>query len=103
MNAQVVSSLLGEEYIVRILSSTAERPVSIQSVCVEFNIPIFRAHHQVRLLVKLGLVERSHTVRTMDGRRLDFYVSSVNGAYVDIMSGRLKASFLQKSVPLARR
>ncbi len=85
-----VGALLSDEYVIKVLSATYERPLSVQEISIRFEIPIASCYRRIHELEKAGLVKCTSRILTRKGKRLKLYSSNISGIYLFFDKGKAK-------------
>jgi len=90
MDPKYLSQLLVDEYVMKILMASFNRPMSTQQLSLEFSIPIAVCYRKVRELMAAGLLYKDGKVLTQQGKWVQMFRSKLKGAYVFLEKNELR-------------
>jgi len=90
MDPKYLSQLLVDEYVMKILMASFNRPMSTQQMSLEFGIPIAVCYRKVRELMAADLLYKETKVLTQQGKWVQMYRSKLKGAYVFLERNALR-------------
>jgi len=90
MDPTYISKLIMDDYVMKILVATLNRPMSTQQLAFKFGIPIAVCYRKMKELLAADLVMREDKVLTQQGKWVQLYRSKVKGAYVFLEKGDLR-------------
>lgn len=86
-------SLLSDEYITEILSSTDIKPKSAKELSRIHDIPLAVCYRRIHKLEELGLLKKTEKALTQEGKRVQLYESNLETARVIYEDRDIKAVF----------
>ncbi len=89
MTPFIYSQLLTDEYAARILTAIMRVPRSAQELSASYGIPIAACYRRIKMLEKYGLIECRERKLSQQGKRINYYISSVKNAYIFFEGGKL--------------
>lgn len=84
------SSLVGDEYTLKILADTYLSPKSVHELSIKHDIPIAACYRKVHRLEKLGLLQCVDRKVSLKGKRVKIYQSCVRNITLFFENGHLK-------------
>ncbi len=90
MDPKYLSQLLVDEYVMKILTASFNKPMSTQQLSLEFGIPIAVCYRKVRELLAADLLKKDKKVLTSRGKWVQLYRSKLKGAYVFLERNELR-------------
>jgi DNA-binding Lrp family transcriptional regulator len=99
MDPIVVSRLISDEYVLKILAATFREPKSAQELSLKFDIPIAACYRKIRELENAGLLKCTARILTQQGKRVKLYRSQVVNAYIFFEKNKLKVKLELASIP----
>jgi DNA-binding Lrp family transcriptional regulator len=88
-SGQYLIELLSDEYMLKILYATNDKPRSITQLSEDFDIPITACYRRIENLRNSGLVFEEGTEVSEKGRRIKLYRSSVSKIDVRFENGKM--------------
>jgi DNA-binding Lrp family transcriptional regulator len=86
-----LSQTVMDEYAVRILMGTIDRPASALQLSRQFGIPIAACYRRIKELEGLGLVVCEAALPSRNGRGLQLFRSRVKSVRISLEDGNLRA------------
>jgi len=80
---------LSDPYAQKILTSSYYSPTSIPDMSIKLNINIKSCYRKVKLLEKLGLIEKVGTKLTIEGKRVALYRSKLSQMAIEMRGSRV--------------
>jgi predicted ArsR family transcriptional regulator len=90
MDPNYVSRLITDEYVMKILVSTLNKPMSAQQLALKYEIPIAVCYRKMKELLAADLIQKEKKVLTSKGKWVQLYRSKVKSAYVFLEKGELR-------------
>ncbi|MBA3045444.1 MAG: hypothetical protein KKH41_00570 [Candidatus Thermoplasmatota archaeon] len=87
------TDLLMDMDMERILLGTCDKPRCAPELSELYGIPVLACFKKIKELKKRGLLSVTETVRTSNGRKIEYYSANLENAYVFYDSGRVKVRF----------
>jgi hypothetical protein len=90
----------------KILLGTYQKSKCAQELSEMYGIPIATCFKKINVLKKKGMLNVTETVRSAEGKKMEFYTANLDNAYVFYDSGRVKVRFtvvLQMAEDFRRR
>ncbi len=87
--SQYLIELLSDEYMLKILYATNDKPRSITQLSEDFDIPITACYRRIEDLRARGLVFEEGTQVSEKGRRIKLYKSSISKIDVHFQNGKM--------------
>jgi len=89
LNPELVAKVISDSYSLKILGAAYVKPRTIQSLALEYNIPIAAAYRRMKTLLKMGFLRCEKKILTKEGKRVGLYVSDVKSVHLTFQKGRL--------------
>jgi hypothetical protein len=90
-NPIMISNLISDKYVSKILMSTFKKPKSIQKISASYGIPIAVCYRKVRQLEKLGFMTCIGDKLNGNGKRVKLYQSQIVNAHFFMEKGKFRA------------
>ncbi len=90
-NPIMISNLISDKYVSKILMSTYKKPKSVQNISAHYGIPIAVCYRKVRQLEKLGFMNCVGDKLNGNGKRVKLYQSQIVNAHFFMEKGKFRA------------
>ncbi|MEE9151146.1 MAG: hypothetical protein V3U20_04845 [Thermoplasmata archaeon] len=90
-NPLMISNLISDKYVSKILMSTFKKPKSVQNISAFYGIPIAVCYRKVRQLEKLGFLTCIGDKLNGNGKRVKLYQSQIVNAHFFLEKGIFRA------------
>ncbi len=87
------TELLMDSDMEKILLGTYERCKCAPELSEMYGIPTVTCFKKIKVLKKRGLLRVTETVRSANGKTMEYYTANLENAYVFYDSGRIKVRF----------
>ncbi|MCD6137278.1 MAG: helix-turn-helix transcriptional regulator [Deltaproteobacteria bacterium] len=85
----LIMKALSDPYVLKILAYSYYSPKSIPEMSLKLDIPIASCYRKVKLLEKLGLIEKVGTKLTIEGKRVALYRSKLSQMAIEMRGSRV--------------
>lgn len=90
-NPIMISNLISDKYVSKILMSTFKKPKSVQKISASYGIPIAVCYRKVRQLERLGFLTCIGDKLNGNGKRVKLYQSQIVNAHFFMEKGKFRA------------
>ncbi|UCG68604.1 MAG: hypothetical protein JSV09_12460 [Thermoplasmata archaeon] len=90
-NPIMISNLISDKYVSKILMSTFKKPKSVQNISASYGIPIAVCYRKVRQLENLGFLTCIGDKLNGNGKRVKLYQSQIVNAHFFMEKGKFRA------------
>ena len=90
-NPIMISNLISDKYVSKILMSTYKKPKSVQNISASYGIPIAVCYRKVRQLEHLGFLSCVGDKLNGNGKRVKLYQSQIVNAHFFMEKGKFRA------------
>jgi hypothetical protein len=90
-NPIMISNLISDKYVSKILMSTYKKPKSVQKISASYGIPIAVCYRKVRQLERLGFMTCVGDKLNGNGKRVKLYQSQIVNAHFFMEKGKFRA------------
>jgi len=99
VSEEVLNTLL-DVWSIKILSKAMERPVTVQEISEELNIPQATCYRKFKELMEKGLLFETQKVLVEGQKRRTAYVSALESLKIEITSQGVNLSWIVKPKPI---